>query len=160
MIRNKLIPSLTASLLLLAGASAHAESGIAVVQRDGQRTETPYSSLDRILITPQGITTVTRAGESRQTPYSSLDRICINAATSAAPSLEKDSFRVWPTLTDGDVYVSCTEDSGVNVYDLGGNLLLSVPSQNGETLHLPLGRLPAGMYVVTASGASVKIIKK
>lgn len=64
-------------------------------------------------------------------------------------------LRVWPTLVDGGFNVEAPEGSTVSIYSASGTCVAKAAPGR-----VSMAGMPGGIYIVTAGGESVKILKK
>lgn len=70
-----------------------------------------------------------------------------------------EEIAIYPTVTSGLVYVAINEPATIQVFNLNGQLLQSIPAVAGTT-ELNLSSFSSGMYLIKAGAAYKKVIKQ
>lgn len=162
-IKSKILTVLVpiAMLLPVCASGQTSGKGIWLVGKDGAITVVPYASLDRIAIGAEGVAVSTLQGEVTSMDYSGLDKIIISADVSAIDKVVADAeSAIWPTVTDGPLYVRSVSAARVAVYNTSGSLMMSQAVDPAEIATLSLSSFESGIYIVTLGDKSVKVIKK
>lgn len=150
-----------AAMLPVCASGQTSGKGIWLVGKDGVVTVVSYASLDRISIGTEGVAVSTLQGEVTSMDYSGLDKIIIGADVSAIDKVVADAeSAVWPTVTDGPLYVKSVSTDRVAVYNTSGALMMSQSVDPAEIATLSLASFEPGIYIVTLGDKSVKVIKK
>lgn len=152
-------------LIALGGTAAlyADEPGIAVIDTQGNRIEIAYTQLDRISLTVDGVQLVEQqpAGTPQTVAYADLDRIMIGAQVNAVSKVTDDTaLAVWPTVTDGLLYVKSIDDRTVSITSMSGAQVVKTSVEAGSIATLDLSSLTAGVYLVKCGDNTIKIIKK
>ena len=84
-----------------------------------------------------------------------------DAVSGIISTLAEGELAVWPTVTDGTLNITGAQaGTAVNVFSVGGSLLLSAKVADDGSALLDLSPIPSGLCVVTVGRHSVKVIKK
>lgn len=147
----------------LACFPVRAEKSVVVIGKDGSKHEVLLTEQTRLELGSGTVTVQEANGNSTQHNVSDIDRILIGSESSGINDLvSQGNIAVWPTMTDGPVNIAgATAGSVVSVFDLNGAKAVAdgtVGEDNGAIVDL--SDLKPGIYVLTISNHSVKIIKK
>lgn len=149
------------ALAFLLAEGAFAADGIAVVKKDGSQTEVSFERLDRLDIGKDGITVRNADGTSADIPYAELSKVLIGVATTSASLPDAAAFAVYPTRTTGNVYVAgLPQGTTVSACSTAGVVAASTSAGSDGNAVLNLAQAPSGIYLVSAAGKTVKIVKE
>lgn len=149
------------ALAFILAQGAFAADGIAVVKKDGTQTEVSFDRLARLDIGKDGVTVRNADGTSADIPYDGLSRIFIGVATTSASLPGTAAFAVYPTRTTGNVYVAgLPQGTTVSACSTAGVVAASASAGSDGNAVLNLAQAPSGIYLVSAAGKTVKIVKE
>lgn len=155
---NKVHSLITAALLSAAVPAAHAQTydSVVVDMADGSQTTvtlekgmtTEFSSTSVIFSSPAGTAVDLNKDDVVAFSFSETSGVADIAGNAAAPAL----------TSGGLSFSNLPAGSSISVHDTAGRLAESATASGDFTL--PLGDLPAGVYIVTVNGTSYKISVK
>lgn len=149
------------ALAFLLAEVAFAADGIAVVKKDGSQTEVSFECLARLDIGKDGITVRNTDGTYADVPYAELSKILIGVATTSASLPDDAAFAIYPTRTTGNVYVAgLPQGTTVSACSTAGVIAASASADSDGNALLNLAQAPSGIYLVSAAGKTVKIVKE
>jgi len=145
--------------LLIAGKLfADAESKLITVSADGTETTYVLSEVQKIVFDGNSMTVNMKSG------FNATDITCVHFLLSEDvgvknPELPARVF-IFPNPVTTNLTVSGTDkDLKINLFDLSGKLLKSVPAQDNST-NIDVTSLQRGVYLLQVGGQVLKFVKK
>lgn len=86
--------------------------------------------------------------------------VCNSGTTGMTNALHKNSLGIYPNPASGKVVITVPQGSGsVIIYNALGDAVMTIKTEN-TTETVDVGRLPAGIYIISAGGRTARLVKQ
>lgn len=143
--------------LLVAGQLVVAQSlQIITLSADGKETSYPVSNVQKIVFENNKMTVNMKAGDD----VKDITRISFDMVDGIKNLKVESSIFIFPNPVKEIITVSgVKKGSTINMYDLNGGLLKTIPAQENAT-NINVSSLQQGMYLLRVGEQTIKFVKQ
>ena len=146
--------------LFFAFLQVTAQNTLTVHLKDGQQFSLGFDEKPVVTFTDSEIV-VTSSGTEVRCQLAAIDKVTFNDKTTDVDQIKEDVLNASITLDEYIVYLTgAKSDITVRLIASDGKVLQSFKTDSEGSVKFSIADLPEGVYIISAQGINIKILKK